>query len=288
MQLGELQNQIDRFNRRNATIIAISVDAPTDSLAMLKRLGLSYPLGSDPQQKIVKAFRVQNPDTQELALHAVYIIDEQAKVFYRKVALRRPVSAELIDAIDAHLGTYPQNDKAQPRKRVAVAYPQNNFQALIEVSKVEQLPESIDAKQLDEVLKTLTTKSSDDALFAFKRLIQGSTKASDEELFATSAWLIRSRFFSEGNANSVAAMKAGKDLSRRIARVKELEGLELAARNSDEHDGLLHQLAAARAGLTRVRSEIDGQAQVWNLRYAKASLRGYREVVGAVLRGRER
>ena len=104
MQLGELQHQIARFQRRGVNVAALSVDKPRDSEAMVKRMGLTFALGSDADQAVIKAFRVQNPDTQELALHAVYIVDQQRRVFYRKVASRRPTSPELIDAIDAYRG----------------------------------------------------------------------------------------------------------------------------------------------------------------------------------------
>ena len=39
--------------------------------------------------------------------------------------------------------------------------------------------------------------------------------------------------------------------------------------------------AAARAGLTRVRADISNHADDWNLRYAKTSLRSYRELARA-------
>ena len=276
MQLGELQNQIDRFQRRDTAIIAISVDRPSDSMAMIQRLGLSFALASDPDQNIVKAYGVQNPDTKELALHAVYIVDEQGSIFYRKVALRRPVSAELIDAIDAHRGVYPQSDRVAPRKRIAVAYPQNNFQALIEIAAVDALPGSIDDRGFAEVQGLVAARKSDDALFEFKRLIR-STDASTEDLYAAASWLIRQRFFPD----NTAAMETGIDLRRRLRRVDDLEQQEQAAAGSPEHDELLHTLAAARAGLTRVRADISNHAEEWNLRYAKSSLRSYREVVRA-------
>jgi peroxiredoxin len=97
-----------RFAKRDMSVIAISVDAPHESLRLIDRLGLSFSVASDPALHIVKAFNVQNPGTRELALHAVYIVDKDRRIFYRKVALRRPTSEELIDAIDAHRGTYPQ------------------------------------------------------------------------------------------------------------------------------------------------------------------------------------
>ena len=80
MQLGELQHQIKRFDRRGATIIGLSVDKPKDSEAMVRRMGLTYPLASDAGQEVIRAFKVQNPDTQELALHAVYIVSTDLKV----------------------------------------------------------------------------------------------------------------------------------------------------------------------------------------------------------------
>lgn len=128
MQLGELQHQISRFESRNVEVVAVSVDAPNESLAMIDRLGLSFALGADPDQALIQTFRVQNPDTQELAIHAVYLIAPDGEIFYRKVGRRRPVSAELIDAIDYFLGDYPRTDEAlEPRQRIAVAYPRNDF-----------------------------------------------------------------------------------------------------------------------------------------------------------------
>ena len=108
---------------------------------MIERLGLTFDLASDPQQTVVKAFGVQNPSTRELAIHAVYIVDTDGTVLYRKVGRRRPVSAELIDAIDVFRGVYPRTDeKIQPRKSIAVAYPENNFQALISVAGADAQP----------------------------------------------------------------------------------------------------------------------------------------------------
>ncbi len=282
MQLGELQNQIARFQRRKANIVAISVDSPADSQAMIQRLGLTFALASDPDQAVVKAFGVQNPETRELALHAVYVINTNGSIVYRKVALRRPVSAELIDAIDAHLGVYPQHDAAAPRQRITVAYPQNNFQALIEVARVEGLPAGIDPGAFARVQQLRQARRSDDALFAFKRLIEQAIRnnVSSEDLFAAAAWHIRQSFFA-GNGQ---AIKAGSDLDRRLQRVRELEQQEQRSRGGSGHDQALHTLAAARAGLTRVRAEISNQAQAWNLRYAKTSLRSYREVVHAARR----
>ncbi len=280
MQLGELQNQIKRFERRGVSVIALSVDSPTDSEAMVERLGLTYDLASDSDQATIKAFRVQNPDTRELAIHAVYIVDEASRVVYRKVARRRPVSAELIDAIDAFQGTYPQNDPAEPRRRINVAYPQNNFQALLEVSAVDALLPDIDPVEFKRIVNLISAMKLDDALFAFKRLVLASKEAhSQDDLLGVAAWMVRQSLF----ASNSTAIDLGKELRTRLNRVGELEAAEQNA-DPEQHDEILHTLAAARAALTRVRADIERQADEWNLRFAKSHLRGYREVVLAAFR----
>lgn len=55
-------------------------------------------------------FGLVNPDQPELSLHAIYIVDGEGRVFYRKIARRRAYAAEFIDALDYHAGTYaPQS-----------------------------------------------------------------------------------------------------------------------------------------------------------------------------------
>lgn len=94
------------------SIVAISVDVPSDTLPWAQKKGLTMPLATDPQQEIILRFGISNPDQPELALHAVYIVDEDGKVFYRKVARRRPYSPEFLDAIDYHYGRWPRGRQA--------------------------------------------------------------------------------------------------------------------------------------------------------------------------------
>ena len=281
MQLGELQHQIGRFESRGVEVVAVSVDEPNESLAMIDRLGLSFALGADPDQALIQTFRVQNPDTRELAIHAVYLIAPDGEIFYRKVGRRRPVSAELIDAIDYFLGDYPRTDEAvEPRQRIAVAYPRNDFQLLAAIGRVRNLPASIDPDGFAGVLTVARSGSSDDALVAFKALMANSTAASDEDLLATAAWLVRNRFYAEREE----VVDAAADLARRLDRVAELEtslANALERGDGDAEDTALHALARARAGLSLARASITKNAAPWNLRYAKTSLRGYREVARA-------
>ena len=283
MQLGELQHQIARFERRGVTVVALSVDEPAASLAMIERLGLSFDLGSDPQQNVVKAFGVQNPNTRELAIHAVYIIDTHGTVVYRKVGRRRPVSRELIDAIDAFRGVYPRTDEVIELKKFSnVAFPENNFQALITVARVTALPQNVDEAEFDRVRSLARERRSDDALIAFKALTLDSVDAGEQDLFDTAAWLTHRLFFTD----KPEAIDAGRLLSQRLARIRQLEDQLEVIDDPDQHDEQLHTLARARAGLSLTRAKISNNADAWNLRYAKTTLRSYREVARASIRAR--
>jgi len=247
------------------------LDAPKHSSGLIRRLGLTFDVGSDPEQTVVKKFGVQNPDTQELALHAVYIVDQDGEVFYRKVGRRRPVSEELFDAIDAYNGEYPREEKRAPRPPRSVAWPSNNFQTLLEISSVTQAPAGVDRRALDAVLAQLREGESDESIIAFKALAGGG--ASREDLQQAAAWLTGQRFI----ARYPEARKAGADLSRRLRRVQELED-SLENSSDDERGELLQTLGQARGGLARARATVVNNQDTWNLDYAQGMLRSYREV----------
>ncbi len=243
---------------------------------MRDRLGITYNLASDPNQRVIQLFGVQNPDTRELALHAVYIINPAGEVYYRKVGLRRPLSAELIDAVDAYHGVYPQTDHVTAHnKSINVAYPTNNFQALLTISKIESLPSGINATDIAPVLTLIRATRSDDAVFAFRRLMVQHPQVSRQDWLDTAAWMTRQYYFSD----NPEAMASGRDLDRRLARAKLLES-QINATQGDTGP-LEQQLAAARAGLTSTRAKIDQKSTAWNLRSAKTMLRAYRELARA-------
>ena len=284
MQLGELQHQIDRFTRRNTNIIALSVDRPKDSTALVRRLGVTYHVGSDNEQRVINAFRVQNPDTQELAVHAVYIADTDGRIFYRKVSRRRPVSNELIDAIDAYRGVYPQNDPAKPRVRVNVAYPTNNFQAILEASSATGLPDSIDARAYAKVQAMAMQIHSDDALIALRNFMDAHAHVGEDDLIRTVNWLTQSIYFPANNPSRERALATGNLLRERLLQVETLEGQLREIGSADDRDQLLQDLAQARGLLTRTRAIIEENAAPWRLRLLKTSIRSYREVAFAALR----
>lgn len=253
-------------------IAALSVDEPQHSRGLIKRLGLNFALGSDPEQTVVKSFGVQNPDTQELALHAVYIVSSEGEVFYRKVARRRPGAEELLDAIDAFRGVYPVTESRQPRPPRSVAWPENNFQTLLALTAADSPPAPLDRSALDEVLRLLRAGKTDDSIIRFKAL--AGTGGSEAQLRQAAAWLTRVRFI----ANHPDALEAGTQLAQRLRRVRELETRLAATKDADQRDEILQTLGKARGGLSLARAKVANSQDRWNLQYAQGMLRSYSEV----------
>lgn len=95
-------------------MVGISVDEPVHTIEWVAKKQIPFDLLSDPEQRIIGAFGLVNEDQPELSLHAIYIVDEQGKVFYRKIGRRRAYSDELLDALDYHAGTYKPRPKPAP------------------------------------------------------------------------------------------------------------------------------------------------------------------------------
>ena len=52
--------------------------------------------------KVIRAWGLENTDVGDLSLHAVYLLDPDGTIFYRKIARRRAYPPEFLDAIDYH------------------------------------------------------------------------------------------------------------------------------------------------------------------------------------------
>jgi len=196
VQLGELQRRKAAFDRRRATLVAISVDAPAASGQLIERHGLTFALASDTDQEIMGRFGIINPKTKGLALHAVYIVAPDGKVLYRKVARRRPKAAELLDAIDGWAGTYPQPDvQVDDDTKVQVAFPRNRWQMFLAVADAAELPASItaeDRRGIAEVEALLDRFKLDDALVRWREVARDFSSHVDlDDGLTTSTWVIR-------------------------------------------------------------------------------------------------
>jgi peroxiredoxin len=73
------------FTRLDLGLAAISVDEVPTAHAMVTKLGLGYPILSDPAGASLKAFGVFDPDT-EIAWPSIFIIGKDGTVVKRWLA----------------------------------------------------------------------------------------------------------------------------------------------------------------------------------------------------------
>lgn len=82
-------------------MVALSVDPPEVSAEWAQKKGFTaFTLLSDPDMRVIDAWDLRNPAEPGLAHHAVYIIEGDGSVLYRKLARRRTRSPELLMAFD--------------------------------------------------------------------------------------------------------------------------------------------------------------------------------------------
>ena len=238
---------------------------------MIRRMNLTFAIASDEDQHVMKAYGVQNPKTKELALHAVYIVDTSRRIFYRKVASRRPLSQELLDAVDYYQGTYPVVELKPERGDIPVAFPRNRFQALLEIASNSALPGTINPEELAPVVALLQSGRLDEATIRYQKFAAVAAMAHDEnELLATAAWFTKTVVRMPDRA-----IETGRELEKalvRQSRIRQATDLDAEQLNQVQHE------------LDGIRTRIRDNADAWRLRAATSTLRGYRELSLAALR----
>jgi peroxiredoxin len=92
---------VGKIRARGAALVAISVDSPVESRALAERLGLSFPLLSDPDLKAIRAYGVEDAENG-IAWPAIFIVGADGRIRWRSLAETytvRPASAVLLEAL---------------------------------------------------------------------------------------------------------------------------------------------------------------------------------------------
>ena len=98
----ELQSHLEDFEKRGAVLVALSVDSVPDSQALAEREKLSFPLLSDPDRTVIKAFGLDDPGN-EIAWPAVYVLARDGTVVWRAFLdsyKERPPVSDILAAVD--------------------------------------------------------------------------------------------------------------------------------------------------------------------------------------------
>ena len=105
-QLVRLREKTQAIKDAGGVLVAVSVDAPKDSRALLARLKdeghpIEFPLLCDPSRAAVKAMGVFDAE-HDIALPSVLILDREGKVAWKHIGeslVDRPAEEELIAAL---------------------------------------------------------------------------------------------------------------------------------------------------------------------------------------------
>lgn len=252
MQLGELQRAIEAFEASGATVVAISVDDPADMGPMIERMGLSMTVLSDAKLEVIRAFGIENPEVGEMALHSTYIVGSDGRVVYRKVARRRPL---LLDALDADHGRYAGPRPVQPRSAWSPWREWSLVDSVRAVADAPTLPEVLPPawrEELEAVLADLVSTREDPALRKWKAFCRARmTVETQAEVMGYGHALLRRAFLDGVDYEAALHDAVDANLSLEDAR----ERLE-AARGRGEH------ATAERADVRTARQKVEASVAV--------------------------
>jgi peroxiredoxin len=111
-QLDLYQQEIDEFNRREAQILAVSVDSVYSHGAWAAVRGLSFPLLADfhPKGEVIRRYNVWR-EADGFSERALYVIDPQGKIAWAHVSPyvhHIPDIYELLEAVDRSRAPSPE------------------------------------------------------------------------------------------------------------------------------------------------------------------------------------
>ena len=99
----ELQSHQADFAARSIRVVAISVDSVDKSKDLAKDLGLAFPLLSDPDLKVIRAYGVAD-ESNGIAWPAEVLVDPGGAIRWRATARsvsQRPSASDVLRAFDA-------------------------------------------------------------------------------------------------------------------------------------------------------------------------------------------
>ncbi len=88
-QLGGLAEVQSELAAEGIGVAAIAVDEPADSAALARRLGVQFPLLSDPDAQVITSYGVKMKD-QVLAVPATFVVGEDRTILWHYVGDTKP------------------------------------------------------------------------------------------------------------------------------------------------------------------------------------------------------
>lgn len=86
-QLGRLRPRIGELMAEGAAVLGISRDAPEAAARLTRELGLPFPILSDPQMEVIRAYGMKG-EGMEMPDLGYVIIDKQGRIRTRQIDRR--------------------------------------------------------------------------------------------------------------------------------------------------------------------------------------------------------
>lgn len=83
MQLVQLRSWAKKLAVDGVDLVAISADPPEDAKRMADKLGIEYPVLSDPYAQVIDAYGVRMRD-MDIAVPTTFVLDGEGRVVWRR------------------------------------------------------------------------------------------------------------------------------------------------------------------------------------------------------------
>ena len=97
-QMGQLQQEIGRFQEKGASVLGISVDSPWSHKAWAEERGIGFPLLSDFQREVIEEYGVKHE--AGFPQRAYFVIDKEGIVRAKKIEDSPGDQPEVEDVLD--------------------------------------------------------------------------------------------------------------------------------------------------------------------------------------------
>ncbi|MBL4685732.1 MAG: peroxiredoxin family protein [Nannocystaceae bacterium] len=75
----QLQDHAESFAAKNASVVAIVVDAPAKNKSLSTKLGVKFPILSDPKLAAIRGYGIEHVG-EDIALPATFVIAKDGRV----------------------------------------------------------------------------------------------------------------------------------------------------------------------------------------------------------------
>jgi peroxiredoxin len=101
-QLGQLDEDLDKYEEMGAQVIAIAVQDLTQAAQSVEKSGARFPVLADVDHTVTESYNIYNLFGDEIAAPSVFIINSDGQIVWQYIGKNQPdrkSSAEILEQI---------------------------------------------------------------------------------------------------------------------------------------------------------------------------------------------